>query len=705
MGIKTSVEAPMTKDLLMKYTFIALCILVAVSFISFGFDSIIIAVISVSVAVVCDYLLSLVMGKKGPLNTMSAAVFGLIVAMSYSLGMAPAMATEEFSILGGAGIDKYLYPALISAVGLIVFKKIQGLAGRKYVNPAAIAKLLIIGLLIMAPSSALMPADHMGAFDLQNRLDARAMISCYGEPNLDPMYPYTYGTPEDPLPDILYTMLVQKYHGWIGGVSSIAVIAVGIALFALLRGYIKWRITLAYLVTTLLFSLVTGYLYGGDITIRILFHLFTGSSIFLAFFMVTDPATTPLTHLGQTIFGIGLGVLTVLIQLYMNFLGGSILALIIMNLTSPILDNVGKLRPTGKEKIEPKLPKAKQFTTVKTYDCIRCGACMTVCSNGLSPALIKEAFDKQNVKKLMKLNADYCAGCCTCNFVCPARIDLESYTLGYPMIEEEARKIEQQFLKGTADENLGVYMDMYSAKSSIDGQDGGVATALLVSGMEKGMFDAAIVIKRTDGYWAEAVIAENVDEIMEAKGTKYIRVPMMSKLEELIAKGKRKIALVGTACQVRAARRIQQILLHEYADLELSIIGLFCYECFEYEKLKEETARLLDVDLDRAEKTQIHKGKYIVRVDGKDHSVKVKELNNAVEPRCFYCPDFTAEYSDISVGSVGSDEGYSTVIVRSDIGKKLFDSLDLAKGKVNKEEITKLAILKKARAKLYSLDD
>jgi len=704
MEIQSSVEAPMTKDLLMKYTFIALCILVAVSFISFGFDSIIIAVISVSVAVVCDYLLSWVMGKKGSLNTRSAAVFGLIVTLSYSLGTAP-MTTEEFSILGGASIDEYLYPALISAVGLIVFKKIQGLAGRKYVNPAAIAKLLIIGLLIMVSSSALIPTDHTGALDLQNRLDARAIISSYGDPNLDPMYPYTYGTPDNPLPDILYTMLVQKYHGWIGGVSGIAVIAVGIALFAILRGYIKWRITLAYLVTTLLLSIVTGYVYGGDMITRILFHLFMDSSIFLAFFMATDPATTPLTHLGQKMFGIGLGVLTVLIQLYMNFLGGSILALVIMNLTSPILDNVGKQRPTGKEKIEPKRPKAKQFTTVKTYDCIRCGVCMTMCSNGLSPALIKEASDKRKIKKLMKLNADYCAGCRTCNFVCPARIDLESYTLGYLMGEEEARRIEQQFLKGTADENLGVYMELYSAKSSIEGQDGGVATALLVSGMEKGMFDAAIVVKRTDGYWAEAVIAENVDEIMEAKGTKYMRVPIMSKLEELIAKGKRKIALVGTACQVRAARRIQQILLQEYADLELTIVGLFCFECFEYKKLKEETAKLLDVDLDRAEKTRIHKGKYIVRVDGKDYSVKVEELSNAVEPRCFFCPDFTAEYSDISVGSVGSDEGYSTVIVRSDIGKKLFDSLDLAKGKVNKEEVTKLAILKKARAKLYSLDD
>jgi len=125
---------------------------------------------------------------------------------------------------------------------------------------------------------------------------------------------------------------------------------------------------------------------------------------------------------------------------------------------------------------------------------------------------------------------------------------------------------------------------------------------------------------------------------------------------------------------------------------------------FDYEKLKEETMRLLGVDLDRAEKTQIRKGKYIVRVDGKEQSVSVKELGNAVEKMCLICPDFTAEYSDISVGSVGSDDGHSTVIVRSDIGKKLFESLDLAKGKVNKEEITKLAILKKKRAKLSSSD-
>jgi coenzyme F420 hydrogenase subunit beta len=496
---------------------------------------------------------------------------------------------------------------------------------------------------------------------------------------------------------VSWVLLVQKFHGWVGGASSLAVIVVGLGLFVLARRYIKWRITLAYLVTVTLMSLLLTAVYGGDPYLRIGFELFIGSSIFLAFFMATDPATTPLTYVGQGIFGVGLGVLTVLIQTYMNFFGGSILALVIMNFTSPILDRVGILRPKAGKK-EPKLPKAKQFATVKTYPCIRCGACMRVCCNKLSPILIKGASDKQNVKKLMRLEADYCAGCEHCNFICPARIDLRSSMLNYPMLEEDARKIEQQFLKGTADENIGLYTDIFSAKSSIDGQDGGVATALLVSGMQRGLFDSAIVVQRIHGYWAEAVIAENVDEVLKAKGTKYIRISMMSKLGDLVAKGKRKIAIVGTACEVRAARRIQRSLLGEYPDLELTIIGLFCFEEFNYWKLKEETARLLGVDLDRAEKTQIRKGKYIVRVDGKDNSVSVRELSNAVEKGCLSCDDFTAEYSDISVGSVGSDDGYSTVIVRSDVGEKLLEKLGLTKAGVKKDEVTKLAIQKKNRA-------
>jgi ferredoxin len=178
-----------------------------------------------------------------------------------------------------------------------------------------------------------------------------------------------------------------------------------------------------------LFALALSFVYADtDPLLRVLFSAFIGSSIFLAFFMATDPATTPITYKGQLIFGVGLGLLTVLIQTFMGFFGGSILALVIMNLTSPWLDKVGKMRPiTGKK--EPKLPKPKQFETVKITECIRCGACMSACCHQLSPILIKEAFDKTDVDKLAKLQADLCEGCGHCSFVCPARIDLQGSIL------------------------------------------------------------------------------------------------------------------------------------------------------------------------------------------------------------------------------------------------------------------------------------
>ena len=703
-------KAPMTKNLLMQYTLISLFFIALLSYFVFGLDSLGISLISVGVAIGCDFLLSKVMGSKGPRNTMSAAVFGLIVAMSYSIGL-PIMRIEDVPIL--TGLDQFLYAALISAIGLILFKKIAGLAGRKYVNPAAVTKLLVLGLLFMTiMPAALMPEDHIQSINLQNPLTKSGfegypdfypmetatfgsnLLTCY---SINQMNPYNLGTYENPLPDVLFAMLVAKNHGWIGGFSSILVMAIGLVLFAVCRGYIKWRITLSYLIATALLSAIMGFIFGGDIILRIIFHLFMGSSIFMAFFMATDPATTPITRLGQNIFGVGLAIITIIIQTFTGFLGASILGLVIMNLTCPVLDKIGILKPGMKEP-KRKRSEAKTFVAYETTDCIRCGKCMYVCHNSLSPILIKDAHKKENVRSLMKLKADYCTGCRTCNFVCPAGIDLEKYTIGYPLTKEEIKEIEERYLKGTLDENNGYYTEVFSAKSSIDGQDGGIATALLVSGMENKIFDAVVAVKRTDGYLAEAVIAENVNEIIKTKGTTYLRVPMVSKIEDLIAEGKRKIAIVGMACEVRSARRIQKVLLRDYPDLELTIIGLFCYECFDYYKLKEEITRLLGVDLDRAEKTQIHKGKFIITIDGKDYDVDVKELGSTVEERCLDCPDFTAQYSDISVGSVGSDEGYSTVIVRSDVGKKLVKSLALTKGTVITDEITKLSIRKRKRA-------
>ena len=429
---KVKEYSAMTKDRLMIYTFVALLVLVGVSAISFGITSIIVAAIAVLVAVGIDLLLAKV-AADSQLNIMSAAVFGLIVALSYSLGL-PTMRTIEALPLEAP--DAYLWVALISAVGMTLFKKLQGLAGRKYVNPAATAKLLVF---LPFLDTVLMVKDHLVSGDLGMPSLAGPLgynvINNNGALSFASYLQTCFANPTATLPatttqsDILQLLLVQKWHGWAGGVSAIAVVVVGIALFAICRRYIKWRITGAYLATVALFALALSFAYAdGDPLVRIIFELFIGSSIFLAFFMATDPATTPLTHIGQVIFGVGLGILTVLIQTYMGFFGGSILALVIMNLTSPWLDKVGKMRPITERK-EPKLPKAKQFTEVKTTQCIRCGACMRVCCHKLSPILIKEAFDKNNVEKLAKLQADFCDGCGHCSFVCPARIDLKGAVL------------------------------------------------------------------------------------------------------------------------------------------------------------------------------------------------------------------------------------------------------------------------------------
>jgi coenzyme F420-reducing hydrogenase beta subunit len=332
-------------------------------------------------------------------------------------------------------------------------------------------------------------------------------------------------------------------------------------------------------------------------------------------------------------------------------------------------------------------------------DCILCGLCARVCEEkvGVSAINFANRGVEREVTAPYHTISDDCVGCGACAIVCPT--DSKKVRINtYPMLEEDIKEAEKKFLNGTKDELLGIHTEIFAAKSSIDGQDGGMATALLLSGFKNGLFDAAIVVKRTVGYKAEAIIAESADEILNARGTKYSRVKMMSKVGELVEKGKRKIAIVGTPCEVRTARKIQQQLLTKYPDLEITIVGLFCFEAFDYDKLKEETKRFLGVDLDKAEKTQIQKGKFIVQIGGKEYSAKVKEFHDAIQGGCAYCNDFVARLSDVSVGSVGSSDGYSTVIVRSDKGKKLLDNVDFVKGDVNIEDVTKLADFKKKRA-------
>ncbi|MDY6932553.1 MAG: Coenzyme F420 hydrogenase/dehydrogenase, beta subunit C-terminal domain, partial [Halobacteriota archaeon] len=108
---------------------------------------------------------------------------------------------------------------------------------------------------------------------------------------------------------------------------------------------------------------------------------------------------------------------------------------------------------------------------------------------------------------------------------------------------------------------------------------------------------------------------------------------------------------------------------------------------------------LMNVNVDEADKLDITKGKFIVTKGGEETSVKVGELDDAVRYNCHYCEDFASELADISVGSVGSPAGFSTVLVRSSKGKELFETLKgTSEDSVSKEGLTKVASIKKTKA-------
>jgi coenzyme F420-reducing hydrogenase beta subunit len=262
--------------------------------------------------------------------------------------------------------------------------------------------------------------------------------------------------------------------------------------------------------------------------------------------------------------------------------------------------------------------------------------------------------------------------------------------------EPSKKQSENIITQSMEHEDLGIICDLFSAKTAVKGQDGGVVTTLLCKGLREDLFDTAIVIQRGLGYTAEAVIAKSEEEILAAKGTKYLRVEVNRKLRELIAQGKKRIAIVCTPCQVNAARKIMQAI---GKNCELTIIGLFCYQSFDYKKLKEELQNRLQINLDTVSSIQISQGKFTVKIGDGEVSSNAKDFCRASEPACSFCEEFTSKLADVSVGSVGSQPGFSTVIVRSELGQNLVRDIDAVKAPVNKEEIIKIAKLKRQRAK------
>lgn len=333
--------------------------------------------------------------------------------------------------------------------------------------------------------------------------------------------------------------------------------------------------------------------------------------------------------------------------------------------------------------------------------CILCGLCCRVCAElvGVFAINFQNRGTERDVDAPYGELSEDCIACGACFMVCPTSAISEQRNI-FPLSPEDCQKIEEEHLNGNRDKDLGVYSDILAARTDIKGQDGGVVTALLARAIEKDLIDAAVVVYERETYGGRAAAVDDVEGVVKAKGTKYVRVSAIEPLLDSLREGKRRIAVVGTPCQIRVIRKMEQsgYFEDEFPDAEILLIGLFCFESFDYRKLRIHLKELLGVDIEKAERIQIAKGKYTATLEGMEHSCSVRDLENDIREGCRFCQDLVSKLADISIGSVGSPEGYSTVIIRSEKGKRLMDGLPLKRKEARIEDIVKLARMKRKNA-------
>ena len=257
---------------------------------------------------------------------------------------------------------------------------------------------------------------------------------------------------------------------------------------------------------------------------------------------------------------------------------------------------------------------------------------------------------------------------------------------------------------------LGKYLDITTVKTTDKAlqklsQDGGIVSTLLIHALETGVIEGAIVAMPTEEPWnPEPYVATTADEIIAAAGTKYVLCPLNSALKIAAREnGLDKIGMVGMHCLTYAVRKMQ---LYPFGARHLPnkmalLLGIFCTENFTYPGIKAIIEEIHKVNIEQVQKMDVSKGKMIVTSSlGERVEVPVRLTHSYVQPGCYLCPDLTARTADVSTGSIGSPDGWSTVMPRTQTGKQLFDGAvevglfetkPIDPGKFGMEMLTRLA--------------
>ena len=301
--------------------------------------------------------------------------------------------------------------------------------------------------------------------------------------------------------------------------------------------------------------------------------------------------------------------------------------------------------------------------------CVQCGVCVAACPTD------SIGIGDDDLPELVKM----CTGCSLCWDFCP-RGGLRheaTWKLGHE--EDDSGFMISGSDKGI--EGIGRVQESYTARVDpmIEGaQDGGVVSALLISLLEADEIDGALLAREsaTERWKGEAFLARTPDEVRECAGSFYNQTLALGHVDfaDYELPPNPRIAVVGTPCEIEGIKALQARPWSWGSSRVEAItltIALLCTKSFNYEKLMlEEIQDNRDVDLDDVGRVDIIRGKLIVQdhEGGTIFEEPIKDFHGAALKGCDECADFMGHAADISVGSVGSADGYSSVLVRSEEG-------------------------------------
>ena len=288
--------------------------------------------------------------------------------------------------------------------------------------------------------------------------------------------------------------------------------------------------------------------------------------------------------------------------------------------------------------------------------CIQCASCVAAC-----PSDSLGIDEEEGRPTLVRM----CTGCSSCWDYCPRS------GLRYERVVE------------LVDEAQDGQPDSYAARA-IDGdavasgQDGGVVTALLTGLLEAGEIDGALVAKGAieQPLRGTATLATTREELFSSAGSIYTQTMGLGRLDDFIEETgleEPQLALVGTPCVIQGANALERYD-HASSDSITLTLSLMCTRTFEYDRL---TGLLAEhgVDPTAVEKMDVVEGVLFAYDQAGSILLEaaVESFDSASLRGCAECADFVGGAADISAGSIGSEDGYTTVLVRTERGRHAWE--------------------------------